>query len=159
VIVASELAAALRSQVAFDAARVDPTLVKMVEFGVSRSAMDLVRALEWRRTLARTMLSWFEQYDLLIVPTSPVVAFSADIIGPTSIADRKTSPYDWFAWTWPFNISGQPAISIPVWSNGHLPVGIQIIGRPGADELVLAYASALEEQLGYPALSRRPDLP
>lgn len=157
VIVAAELAAALRDHVASHAARMDPTLVKLVEFGISRTATDLVRALEWRRTLARTMLSWFEQYDLLIVPTSPVVAFSADIIGPTTIAGRKTSPYDWFAWTWPFNISGQPAISIPVWSTGHLPVGIQIVGRPGADDLVLSYAASLEDQLGAPGLSRRPD--
>lgn len=158
VIVASELAAALADHVASGAAGMDPTLLKMVEFGSARRAADLVRALEWRRALARTMLSWFERYDLLIVPTSPVVAFSADLIGPTVIAGRKTSPYDWFAWTWPFNISGQPAISIPVWSNGHLPVGVQIVGRPGADELVLAYAAMLDEQLGHPGLSRRPQL-
>jgi Asp-tRNA(Asn)/Glu-tRNA(Gln) amidotransferase A subunit family amidase len=157
VIVASELAGALTEHVAADGARMDPTLVKMVEYGASLRATDLVRALEWRRALARTMFAWFENYDLLIVPASPVVAFSADIIGPKVIAGRKTSPYDWFAWTWPFNISGQPAISLPVWSNGHLPVGVQIVGRPGADELVLAFAAMLERQLGYPALSRRPN--
>jgi aspartyl-tRNA(Asn)/glutamyl-tRNA(Gln) amidotransferase subunit A len=157
VIVASELAAALGSHIASNAARMDPALVKMVEFGASLPATDLIRALEWRRALTRTMLSWFESYDLLIVPTSPVVAFSASIVGPRVIAGRKTSPYDWFAWTWPFNMSGQPVISLPVWSKGDLPVGVQIVGRPGGDELVLAFAAMLERQLGYPALSRRPD--
>jgi Asp-tRNA(Asn)/Glu-tRNA(Gln) amidotransferase A subunit family amidase len=43
-----------------------------------------------------------------------------------------------------------------VWSKGHLPVGIQIVGRTGADELVLAYAAMLERELGHLALSRRP---
>jgi len=157
VIVASELAAALGHHLPHDADRMDPSLVKMLEFGASCRATDLVRAFDWRRTFSREVFAWFDDYDLLIVPTAPVTAFPLGIIGPTTISGRKTSPYEWFAWTLPFNLTGQPAISLPVWSRGELPVGIQIVGRPGADELVLAFAAALERQLGGPTV-RRPRL-
>ncbi|MEO7241845.1 MAG: amidase [Variovorax sp.] len=147
VIVASDLAGALGHHLAESSDRMDPGLVKMLRFGVSLPATELVRALSWRRALSGEIFSWFEDHDLLVVPTSPVTAFPAHMIGPTTIAGQQTSPYDWFSWTWPFNLTGQPAISLPMWGHGGLPVGIQVIGRPGADELVLAFASALEKQL------------
>ena len=157
VIVASELAAALGHHLPHDADRMDPSLVKMLEFGASCRATDLVRAFDWRRAFTREVFAWFGDHDLLIVPAAPVTAFPLGMIGPTTISGRKTSPYEWFAWTLPFNLTGQPAISLPVWSRGELPVGIQIVGRPGADELVLAFAAALERQLGGPT-ARRPQL-
>jgi aspartyl-tRNA(Asn)/glutamyl-tRNA(Gln) amidotransferase subunit A len=157
VIVTSELAAALGHHLPHDTDRMDPSLVTMLEFGGSRRATDLVLAFEWRRALTREVFAWFDDYDLMIVPAAPVTAFPLGMIGPTTISGRKTSPYEWFSWTWPFNLSGQPAISLPIWGQGDLPVGIQIVGRPGADELVLAFASALERQLGGPT-ARRPRL-
>jgi len=148
IIVASDLAGALGHHLAESADRMDQGLVRMLRFGVSLPATELVRALAWRRVFSGEIFTWFEDHDLLIVPTAPVTAFSAGIIGPTTIAGRATSPYEWFSWAWPFNLTGQPVISLPVWGHGKLPAGIQIIGRPGADELVLAFASSLEQQLG-----------
>jgi aspartyl-tRNA(Asn)/glutamyl-tRNA(Gln) amidotransferase subunit A len=158
VIVASELAAALGHHLSNSAPHLDPTLVKMLEFGAVQRATDLAQALAWRGDFSRRVLTWFEKYDVLLVPTAPVTAFPLGIIGPTTIAGRKTSPYDWFAWTWPFNLTGQPVLSLPVWTESALPVGIQIVGRLGADDLVLDFAARLERELGAPALSRRPSL-
>lgn len=158
VIVAAELASALEPHLPEFEARMDPGLVKMVRFGASQSATALVRALQWRRDFTRDLLQFFTDADVLLLPTSPVTAFAADVIGPTTISGRKTSPFDWFSWTWPFNLTGQPAISLPVWTGNGLPVGLQIVGRPGADNVVLNFAAALESRLGANATSRHPPL-
>ncbi|MEA3026747.1 MAG: aspartyl-tRNA(Asn)/glutamyl-tRNA(Gln) amidotransferase subunit [Alphaproteobacteria bacterium] len=158
VIVATELAAALGRYLPEYETRMDPGLVKMLCYGASQAGTDLVRALEWKRSFARNILNWFEDVDLLLVPTAPVTAFPAGIIGPTTISGRSTSPYDWFSWTWPFNLTGQPAISLPVWGSNRLPVGLQIVGRPGDDDIVLNFAAALESRLGSAGTQRHPPL-
>jgi aspartyl-tRNA(Asn)/glutamyl-tRNA(Gln) amidotransferase subunit A len=66
------------------------------------------------------------------------------------ISGRKTSPHAWFNWTWPFNVTGQPALSMPIIADDGLPAGIQIIGRPGEDALVMGFARHLERSLGFP---------
>jgi aspartyl-tRNA(Asn)/glutamyl-tRNA(Gln) amidotransferase subunit A len=148
VIVSTELASALAYLLPEYRDKLDPTLVKMIEFGMSQNAAALIAALSWKRDFTRKLLSFFDNYDILIVPTSPVTAFSAEIIGPTRIAGRKTSPYEWFGWTWPFNVSGFPALSLPVWADNVMPVGIQVVGRLGADELILKFGGDLEARLG-----------
>ena len=150
VLIGADLASALAPHLDKHREVMEPSLVKLVEFGQSLSAIDLARALDWRLAFSSHVLSLFEEYDLLIVPTSPVSAFSHAIIGPTTIAGRKCSPYAWFGWTWPFNVTGQPALSLPLIDEDQLPVGIQIIGRPGEDDLVLSFARRLEDALGRP---------
>ncbi len=158
VIVATELASALDRYLPEFAARMDSGLVKMVRFGSKRSAVTLIQALEWKRAFTRYVLNWFSDVDILLLPTSPVTAFAADIVGPTTISGRATSPYEWFSWTWPFNVTGQPALSLPVFAGNSLPVGMQVIGRPGDDKLVLDFAAAIEGQLGETGASRPPTL-
>ena len=149
VIVCSDLVSALGTKLDSeqDRSAMDPTLTKMLEFGSTLTAGDLARALRWRRSFTSCVLTWFRDYDVLIVPTSPVTAFPIGTLGPRVISGKKTSPHAWFSWTWPFNVSGQPALSIPVLSQTGLPVGIQIIGRPGDEDLVLSVAERLEELL------------
>jgi amidase len=96
------------------------------------------------------VLDWFGDVDLWITPT---VAVAPPRIG----AFRDLEPADAFAeaaklgmFTAPFNVSGQPAISIPagVSRAGH-PIGVQIIGRQLADGAVLAVARQLERALPW----------
>lgn len=155
ILIGADVASALAPHLDEHRQVMDPSLVKLVEFGQSLSAIDLARALDWRLSFSANVLSFFENYDLLIVPTSPISAFSHTIIGPTTIAGRKCSPYAWFGWTWPFNVTGQPALSLPVIGEDQMPVGIQIIGRPGEDDLVLSFSRRLDDALGRPPLKPR----
>lgn len=149
VLVLSDLAAALGHRLASQTDRdaMDPTLIQMIEFGQTLTATDLARALKWRRMFSARVLTWFQDYDLLILPTAPVSAFARGSIGPRIISGKKVSPYAWFNSTWPFNVTGQPALSLPIVSATELPVGIQIVGRPGEDALVLSFAQLLEKRL------------
>lgn len=149
VIVLSDLLGALRHRLSSqeDRSAMDPTLIQMLEFGQKLTGSDLARALRWRRLFATRILTWFRDYDLLIVPTAPVSAFPVGSLGPRAISGKKTSPHAWFNWTWPFNATGQPALSLPIVSESEMPVGIQIVGRPGEDELVMSFAEQLEKRL------------
>jgi Asp-tRNA(Asn)/Glu-tRNA(Gln) amidotransferase A subunit family amidase len=100
----------------------------------------------------------FDGIDVLATPTLAVLPFDKELEwGPTTLVGR---PFDahlsWF-FTWPFNLSGQPALSLPcAWTEGDrpLPIGLQLIGRRGADGLLLRLAASLETLI--PA--RRPPL-
>ncbi|MGE8940420.1 amidase [Leptospira interrogans] len=156
IIVLSEFAAAFGDKVSSDADRslMDPGLIQMIEFGQTFKGADLAHALAWKRSFSRRVLTWFQDYDLLIIPTAPVTAFPLGSSGPRMISGRKTSPHAWFNWTWPFNVTGQPALSMPIIADDGLPAGIQIIGRPGEDALVMGFARHLERSLGSPDYPR-----
>lgn len=149
IIVISDLLAALghRLESESDRGAMDPTLVRMLEFGLALTGRELARALRWKRLFAARVLTWFRDYDILILPTAPVNAFPLGMLGPRTIAGKKTSPNAWFNWTWPFNVTGQPALSLPVLPATGLPAGIQIVGRPGQDRLVMSFAKEMEKRL------------
>ncbi|MGH3432423.1 MAG: amidase family protein, partial [Thermocrispum sp.] len=91
-----------------------------------------------------------DDFDLLAMATVPAEPFAADAIAPSWAAH----PDDllWLAWspaTYPFNITGQPALSLPAGiTGGGLPVGLQLVGRVGEDHLVLSAAARIEAELG-----------
>jgi aspartyl-tRNA(Asn)/glutamyl-tRNA(Gln) amidotransferase subunit A len=87
----------------------------------------------------------FDDHDLVLSPVVACPPFSLGRYSPGEIAGTPVSFYGWLAFTVPFNLTGQPAISVPagLTSNG-LPVGLQIIGNRFADDLVLAAAAAYE---------------
>lgn len=122
----------------------DPGFVAMAERGRKVSAGDYLRAGIARVDWAVAMETFHERYDLLVTPALAVTAFEA---GRDTPADR-TWCGDWVGWTpftYPFNLSYQPAASCPAgFSKAGLPVGLQIVGRAGADALVLRAARAFE---------------
>jgi aspartyl-tRNA(Asn)/glutamyl-tRNA(Gln) amidotransferase subunit A len=106
--------------------------------------------MRWRTEATRRIFDWFSRFDLLLLPTSPIEAFAVGQIGPKEIAGRKVSPFAWVSWTSPFNITRQPALSLPcgLTADG-LPVGLQIVAPYGADDLLLRFAAAMEERLAF----------
>ncbi len=121
----------------------DPGLREIVEQGQTYSATDYASAMVTRMDLGRRMGLFHETYDLLLTPTMPIAAFEADQEVPRgSVGRRWTS---WAGFSYPFNMTEQPAASVPCGftANG-LPVGLQIVGPRHADALVLAAGHAFE---------------
>ena len=83
--------------------------------------------------------------------------FAVGLDNPAEIAGRAVSPYDWTPFTWPFNVTGQPAASVPCgFTRDGLPIGLQIVGRRHADVTVLRASAAFER--ARPWVSRRPSV-
>lgn len=113
------------------------------------SGMDLARVLFRREDLWDLVRPFFETYDLLLTPTTACAAFDikeGGAMGPDRIDGREVSPASWIAFTFPFNFTGQPAASVPCgFTEGGLPVGLQVVGRRFDEPTVLAAAAAFEK--------------
>ncbi len=88
---------------------------------------------------AARALEFWDEYDLLLTPTVPTVPPRLDEFPSTDEYDQMWAEYGyWETYTSPANLSGQPAISLPAapGRESKLPIGIQLMGRPGADALL-----------------------
>jgi aspartyl-tRNA(Asn)/glutamyl-tRNA(Gln) amidotransferase subunit A len=98
-----------------------------------------------RKAVVNRLWRFMKKYDLLLTPTVSVAAFGLGIQGPETIEGEKAAPFDWLPFTFPFNMSGQPAASVPAgFTRDGLPVGLQIVGRHLDDPLVLRASAAFE---------------
>src|SRR5712691_2357893 len=87
----------------------------------------------------------FETYDLMLSPTVACPPFKVGLDNPSEIAGRPADSYEWIPYTYPFNMTGQPACSVPAgFTADKLPVGLQIVGRRFDDATVLRAAAAFE---------------
>ncbi|CAN3129609.1 amidase [Mycobacterium sp. smrl_JER01] len=135
--------------------RLDPGLRRIVDIGQRTTAVEYHRAILARESFIRAMNETFEDYDVVITPTVPILPFAVQ----RDVPDGWYSE-DWATWTpftWPFNITGGPAISVPcAVADGTLPVGLQIAGPYARDSTVISVAAAFEELRGevhYPLVS------
>jgi len=125
-------------------ADMDPGFLQCAEWGRGISATEYLAAYSGRADLYRTMLEFHARYDLLLTPQMPITAFEVGLVAP------PRDPYgkdwlDWSPYTYPFNLTQQPAASVPCGlSSDGLPIGLQIVGARGDDALVLQAARALE---------------
>jgi aspartyl-tRNA(Asn)/glutamyl-tRNA(Gln) amidotransferase subunit A len=137
--------------------RLDPTLVKFIRRGGAVTARDYIRAVERVDAYWREVHAFLERFDLLLMPTVAVLPFAAGQAPPREIRGEPVSVLGWMPFAFPFNLTGQPAASVPAgWTEDGLPVGLQIVGRRHADATVLAACAALEE--ARPWSERRPEL-
>jgi aspartyl-tRNA(Asn)/glutamyl-tRNA(Gln) amidotransferase subunit A len=124
----------------------DPARLRVVEHGRRLRAADLARAQAERLRLTRCLDRVMERCDVLAMPTVWVEPFAVGAWrpGPPSTADDL----DWLAWcraAYPFNLTGQPAISVPAGSTvAGYPVGLQLVGRRHEDRLLLQVAGQFE---------------
>jgi Asp-tRNA(Asn)/Glu-tRNA(Gln) amidotransferase A subunit family amidase len=135
----------------------EPSLAEMIEAGRRVSGVEHSRAALARTVFYEHVRRFFADYDLLLTPQMPLGAWSVDQ-GPREIAGKPTpSMFDRLNFTFPFNLTGQPAASVPCGFTGDgLPVALQIVGRWHADTLVLQAAAALER--AAPWAQKRPAL-
>ena len=122
----------------------DPELVRYAEASAGMSVLEYVRAVAARQVMVDALRRFFERYDLLLTPTLCLPAFPLGLVGPREVAGREVTHLGWTL-CYPFNYSGQPAVSVPAgWTASGLPVGLQIVGRRFEDALVLRAAAAFE---------------
>ena len=121
------------------------------------SATEFTDAAMMQQRVTNEMSAFMADYDFLLTPTVPSLAFDLDVAAPTQIAGKKVSSTHFLSFVRIFNMTRQPAISVPAgWSDEGLPVGLQIVGRPLADGQVLAAAAAYEQ--ARPWGDRWPDM-
>lgn len=122
---------------------VDPGLLEVAEQGEKIGAAELLDAQMKRGALGAHMNLFHCDYDLLVTPTLPIAAFDAGEEYPGAKAGRHWT--DWTPFTYPFNLTQQPAASVPCGlTRAGLPVGLQIVGPKYADALVLRASRAFE---------------
>ena len=154
---AADCAVALGDRLEKWSGQMDRGLVRLIQIGQTLRAVDYSMALRQVYRLEQGLLPLFAQYDLLLTPTLPLPPFPIGIDWPREIGGQKTHPLNCLAFTYPFNLTGQPAASVPCeWTGEGLPIGLQIVGRWMEDQTVLQVAAALEEM--RPWGDRRPNL-
>ncbi|MBI2713059.1 MAG: amidase [Rhizobiales bacterium] len=136
-------------------ADMDTGFLAIAERGRRTTVGDYLAAYSARAELHSAMLHFHARYDLLLTPTMPVTALKVEREMPET-GDFGDDWLNWSPYTYPFNLTGQPAASVPcgLARNG-LPMGVQIVGPLGADQTVLRAARAIEQALPMP---RVPDI-
>jgi Asp-tRNA(Asn)/Glu-tRNA(Gln) amidotransferase A subunit family amidase len=125
--------------------KIDPNLLKWIEAGLSYPASSLPNAMKIREQFYREFYKVFQNFDILITPTTAVTAFNLGIAAPSKIEGKGVSPTGWQPFTFPFNFTGQPAASIPCgFDRDGLPIGMQIVGKLHDDLKVLQVSKAFE---------------
>jgi aspartyl-tRNA(Asn)/glutamyl-tRNA(Gln) amidotransferase subunit A len=145
VLAAAETYAAWGDRLDDGADQLDKSLVALLKFGREITMEQYMRAAHARHELWTDVQRFLARFDLLISPTAAVAPFEIGRPGVKEIAGRSVSPLGWMPFTYPFNLTGQPAASVPVgFTAAGLPVGLQIVGRRYGDRTVLAASAAYE---------------
>jgi aspartyl-tRNA(Asn)/glutamyl-tRNA(Gln) amidotransferase subunit A len=134
----------MREMVAKHGHRMSPHLVDLMQ--KDWKAEDFTEALKVRKLICNRMWRLMRTYDLLVTPTLTVPPFPVGMQGPERVGGRMVLSTAWLSFTYPFNLTGQPAATVPAgWTEKGLPVGMQIVGRHLDDPTVLRASAAYEE--------------
>jgi amidase len=132
----------------------------MASQGREISAADYLAAVEglhaWSRRMARW---WAEGFDLLVTPTiaAPPPRIGDLTPGPNDDATAAEKIFGLVSFTPQFNVTGQPAVSLPLASSADgLPIGVQIVAAAGREDLLIRAASQIER--AQPWSHRRPPI-
>jgi aspartyl-tRNA(Asn)/glutamyl-tRNA(Gln) amidotransferase subunit A len=134
-------------------AALDPGLLRLVVSAQNISAIELQAAYAEMRALSQKMHLFHRDYDLLLTPTVPITAFAAGVDTPD--ATRFPQWFDWTPLTWPFNLTRQPAASVPCGFVEGLPIGLQIVGPMFAEQDIFRASRCVEQAC---ATGARPSL-
>ncbi|WP_137156925.1 amidase [Rhizobium sp. FKL33] len=158
----------------------DPQSFGLGLFGSALSASDYARASRRLLLAARGVVGFFEDYDLLLTPTLAKPPIPVGSLLPTEAEKRliklvstiragwllkkmglvkqlAETTFEFMPWTAVFNVTGQPAMSVPLcWSSAGLPIGMQFVGRFGDEAMLFRLAGQLEA--ARPWAGRKPDM-
>ncbi|WP_353946035.1 amidase family protein [Streptomyces sp. HUAS MG91] len=145
--------------------RIKPDIVWNIESGLNQSVARLQQAERTRGELFHRVLDFFGDHDLLVCPSAPLEPFPVEWTSPRTLDGVATETYiDWIAITFFVSLTGCPVVALPCgFSASGLPVGLQLIGRPGDEARLLSYAARLEQSFGVagllPVTPREPGAP
>jgi aspartyl-tRNA(Asn)/glutamyl-tRNA(Gln) amidotransferase subunit A len=126
---------------------IDPGFVKAAQIGGRYNAVDLMQSEIQRVRFGAQMDGLFEEFDYIFAPTVAIPPFEAELHVPRN--SGMTDWTEWLSFTFPANLSQQPACSVPCgFTASGLPIGLQIIGPRGADGSVLSAALTIQQM--YP---------
>jgi Asp-tRNA(Asn)/Glu-tRNA(Gln) amidotransferase A subunit family amidase len=137
--------------------RVLPFIVAWARRGATLSGERVFRGYGQMAAMRDAAVAACRNHDVVLSPTSPIVAYAAELPGPTHDPER---PFEHIAFTLPFNMSEQPAASINCGHTaGGLPIGLQIVGKRHDDLGVLQVARAWEAMRPAPPPWPEPPAP
>jgi aspartyl-tRNA(Asn)/glutamyl-tRNA(Gln) amidotransferase subunit A len=133
------------------AAIMDQGLVRLEGLARRYSLEQYFAAINKKRAFVSAACRIFDSFDILLMPTMPLTAFDAkDEVPAGGEADAPLPWVTWTPYTYPFNISGQPTISLPCGlAPDGLPVGLQVVGPWGSDALVVKTSRLIEAAMGF----------
>jgi aspartyl-tRNA(Asn)/glutamyl-tRNA(Gln) amidotransferase subunit A len=121
----------------------DPDIAATIDQALTMDAETYGRAVQMRYAFRESTRRFFDDYDLLLSPTLPVAGVDVGVSIPPRFANRNL--VTWVSYTYPFNLTGQPAASIPAgFTRGRLPVGLQLVARAYREDDLFAAAAAFE---------------
>ena len=135
---------------------VEPLTWFMHQAALRLSVADYLRSVEWMHAYARRVAAWWQDHDLLVTPVLPeppqvLGGYAGDPL-KAAVHAVKTVTF-----TAPFNVTGQPAISLPLhWTAEGLPIGVQLVAAYGREDVLIRLASQLAQ--ARPWLDRRPPI-
>ncbi len=134
----------------------DPAVAEILDGALEGTVTDYYEKVFARYALREETRRFFEQYDLLVTPTLPVPAFGAGVNVPPELPGRNV--VSWVYYTYPFNLTGNPAASIPCgFTTDGLPVGLQLVSGTNREADVLRLSAAFES--ARPWANSYPELP
>jgi aspartyl-tRNA(Asn)/glutamyl-tRNA(Gln) amidotransferase subunit A len=126
--------------------QVTPAIEEMATAGLSRSGTEYYAALSAVSNLQRALAEFFRQFDLILTPAAAALPWLASQTHPTTIAGQPVGPRGHAVFTAFANMAGCPGISIPAERSARgLPIGFQLVGALGDDDLLCALAAQFEK--------------
>lgn len=127
-----------------------PELFENLEMGLNLTSKDIAVATHMRSKIRERVFHFFDDYDVLLLPTTIVAPFSVEERFLQSCNNIKFHTYtDWLAIAYAITLVSLPAISIPCgFTQSGLPVGLQMVSRARSESDLLGYALLMEEALG-----------
>ncbi|MBC2837650.1 amidase family protein [Paragemmobacter straminiformis] len=129
----------------------DPAVLGVLRAAVALDMRSYYETVFRRYAFRETVRALMEPYDVLVTPTLPVAAIDVGVDVPPSQAERTI--VSWASFTYPFNLTGQPAVSMPIGlTAAGLPVGLQVVANAMDEETLLSLAAENDLRLGKAGL-------
>lgn len=141
-----------------DPDQLEPLTRQLMEIAEATSASDYIGSVSYLRTASRLFLAFWADHDVLLTPTLAQPPLEIGALDPGEGEEpltMLTKAGEWVPFTPPINVTGQPAISLPLHqSQAGLPIGVHLVGPHGGEELLLSLSGQLEA--ARPWAARRP---